>query len=957
MVRKCASVVFILGLNLPGMAMALGLGELTVQSYLNEPLVAKVDLLETGELDSEQVRIRLASREDFSRAGVERAYFLTSLKFDVQLTEDGSGVLHISSDKPVREPYLDFVVEARWPSGRLLREYTILLDPPVFSGPDSGITARASTANRPTSPVTSTPTTTESQPQYSQPAPERTYGAGALDEPQAGSEYLVKRSETLWSIASRSRPEGATVQQAMLDIKRLNPEAFIGGNINQLKAGYVLRLPTAAELSDIGYEEAVAVVAEQEQRWQDNAAGIDVGRVDASEGQDSSGVAGSDDEEGHLQIAGVEGSDYDSAAQGDLSAQLEDLDRTQRDNADLRAQLDAMAQQVQMQQRLIELKDDQIAALQQAVSGSAEIADPELTAQQEGIIESMADDESEFFETMGNPVEAVEESAEEVVQQPRPAPPKPEPGILDLVMENIIYVGAGVLLVLLALVFLLRGKSKGGRERKSDDEERRDGDEDEFAGVELLSDDSLIVDEFTEDAEGEAVGEQISNFSARDDDVYAAQFESGDALAEADIYIAYGRFPQAVDLLKTAIATELANTEYRVKLMEACVEMGESSEFQQQYADLQVIGDDAALQRAKALLGSVDGGEVWMDKLPEPSITPEQVAEAKAAHEAALAKALSAETRADDFSGVDLGLDDSDSAGGDLDTDFELDAEDAGLDLELDDDALSGLDAELDLDLDDLSGAVEEGVELDLANLEEDGIDAVEEAADEGALGGLELEPLEAESAEQEAATEAAPEEEQPVKVQFGGVESAPDAAVEGEMSLDELDLGSLDTAAETEAGDELGLPDLELDDLTTDGGDELSLELEPEIAEAPEADDFLEEFGSLELDVAETTASTAAQGEELQLDTGLDDELDLGSNPPGDFDLGSFDADEGAEDSEEGMVFAADGDEIATKLDLARAYMDMGDHEGARSILDEVVQEGNDSQKQEAQSLIDSID
>ena len=118
MVRKCGTVLLVFGLLCPGIAAALGLGELTLESYLNEPLRAKIDLLEVGNLDEGQVRIRLASRDDFERAGVERAYFLTSLKFEVVIDGSGGGKLIISSRESVREPYLDFLIEVRWPQGR-----------------------------------------------------------------------------------------------------------------------------------------------------------------------------------------------------------------------------------------------------------------------------------------------------------------------------------------------------------------------------------------------------------------------------------------------------------------------------------------------------------------------------------------------------------------------------------------------------------------------------------------------------------------------------------------------------------------------------------------------------------------------------------------------------------------------------------------------------------------------
>ena len=132
MARKLATVVLSLGCLNASSALALGLGDLTLDSFLNEPLKAQVNLLNTGTLHQDQIRIRLATKDDFEKMGVDRAYFLTSIRFEVQLDGSGRGQILISSDDPVLEPYLDFIVEARWPSGRLLREYTVLIDPPVF---------------------------------------------------------------------------------------------------------------------------------------------------------------------------------------------------------------------------------------------------------------------------------------------------------------------------------------------------------------------------------------------------------------------------------------------------------------------------------------------------------------------------------------------------------------------------------------------------------------------------------------------------------------------------------------------------------------------------------------------------------------------------------------------------------------------------------------------------------
>ena len=131
--RKFAAVVFSLGCLQASSALALGLGELKLESNLNEPLEASVDLLNIDGLHEDEIRIRLGTREDFKRLGLERTFFLTSIQFEVVVGDGGRPRILMRTDDPVLEPYLDFIVEARWPSGRLLREYTVLIDPPAFA--------------------------------------------------------------------------------------------------------------------------------------------------------------------------------------------------------------------------------------------------------------------------------------------------------------------------------------------------------------------------------------------------------------------------------------------------------------------------------------------------------------------------------------------------------------------------------------------------------------------------------------------------------------------------------------------------------------------------------------------------------------------------------------------------------------------------------------------------------
>ncbi|MEE4191923.1 MAG: FimV/HubP family polar landmark protein [Halieaceae bacterium] len=961
------------------MAAALGLGELTLKSYLNEPLVAEVKLLEIGDLDPSQIRVRLATREDFSRAGVERAYFLTSLRFEVVGTPSGGALLQIRSSDPVREPFLDFIVEARWPTGRLLREYTILLDPPIFVGDDSGITARASASDRRAGRPSRSESPSRQTAQSTSPAPraptQRNYDARATDRPISGEEYLVQRSDTLWRIAEAGRPSGASVQQTMLDIQRMNPEAFIGGNINQLKAGYILRMPTASDITPQSFEEAVREVERQTQRWQSGVSSVD--RLDASEGLDVSGVAGSDSGEGHLQIAGVDSSD-ETPTGGDVSARMEDLDRAQRENVELGTRLSAMEEQMEMQERLISLKDEQIAALQQALERAG--ADVDMPEGQEGTIESLDAMEDEPAQVTpdtqpeaAGPQPAAPQPAAPQPATPRPAPPAPvappPPTILDMVMENILYVAGGLLALILLVVLLLRKKLLPGRNK---DQELpmaavAAGGADEFADV-SLSDDSLVVDEFDEDAdEGaadiEAPAPAGSGYSGADEQ-YAAQFESGDALAEADIYIAYGRFPQAVDLLKAAIAVEPINTDFRIKLMEACVEMGESGEFQQQYADLQVIGDENVLQRSRSLLEAVDGGEAWLQDLPDPTITPADVEAARASMGDGGGAAV-----AEDSLDLDLGLDaDLEDAGDDTGLDIDeseltASADEAGaLDLDIDDaDSGLGIDDEetdLGLELDTESASLDDDTGIDFSSEpaleeldEQDEPEAEHRLEDDSDDSALELDGL--------LTDDAGDLEEQPAELEAADLNELTLETDDGSDELEEVDLPDLeldglgDEPAAEESGEDDLLADLEGmgSDLGSDDSDGdlegMSLSLDDEDGDLADLGADLDDGGDLDLGSSDLDTGSDLDGVEFDLSSDSDDsnladiELDMSADPG----------------EEDGLVFAADGDEMATKLDLARAYIDMGDHDGARSILEEVTEAGSEAQQGEARQLLEGID
>ena len=247
---------------------AVGLGELTVQSYLNEPFRGEVTLIDVESIEINDLRVELASEDEFQRVGAERVIWLTQLRFEVREQGTEKRIL-LTTEAPLREPYLDFVMALRWPQGRLLRDYTALIDlPPTATMGEDSVTQSPlddaiQVSDEAPEPDPLRERSTES---ILQPIPSVENPAGA-SPPTAGSFYVVVQNDTLWRIASSVAPDRLSVEQVMLEIIRMNPQAFQQQNVNGLKAGYRLALPLT---ENIGIDRATAIdaVALQNNAWQ-----------------------------------------------------------------------------------------------------------------------------------------------------------------------------------------------------------------------------------------------------------------------------------------------------------------------------------------------------------------------------------------------------------------------------------------------------------------------------------------------------------------------------------------------------------------------------------------------------------------------------------------------------------------------------------------------------------------
>ena len=833
---------------------ALGLGDIRIQSFLNEPLRAEVELLDTRELLVDDIRIRLAASEDFDRLGVERSYFLTGIQFEVRIdAATGQGVILLSTEDAVLEPYLDFIIEARWPSGRLLREYTVLVDPPAFHHDMVTVSVaervEAMTSKPPAGePAPSTQSTRESSSGDSVrlrestlppgEMPERAFSAETSSTPAAGKRYMVRRDETLWEIAAQARPQGITVQQAMLDIQRLNPEAFIDGNINLIKAGYIIYLPAAGEVNSDDLATALDEVRSQNEQWRARripgvtaAATLRVSAAPPPEGaRDASGADESsmpaprsrDAEDTAVPAAADRDGDGPEATQSGAQVPGSGAQESAAQDpappagagtasAQLLAQLDAMSERLDTVEQIIAVKDEQIATLQQALREARDAA-AAAAAQRSAPV------------------------AQQVAMRPASG------GIPWLPIA-----GGGLLILLVSIALLLRRRARSPAGAAAAAAGRARGD-DVFTGVSLNKNALDGVEEpgqpeadehaatvLTEPRDAEEpepadVDEILDpggsrGYGERRNDDYIDDAAAGDALAEADIYIAYGRYLQAVELLTEAVNNEPANSAYRTKLIELYVDMGERQNAAEQLDELRAHGDADAIARAEEALG---------------------------------------------------GMADTDDAEGD--------------------------DAE-PLDFSALPGANEQ-------------------LADAGS---------------------AAPE----------AVATTPDAAEQAASFEADLPGDDASVSEPAPAGEPEATP------VSLEPQDPLEFSLEDlEAAKPAESPDSA---------VSQAPASEAAKDTQtLEFDE-LDIVVDNAEPTPGEesFDLADeltpvVHSDEGVPGSaaeEEEVLIADDADQMATKLDLARAYLDMGDGESARGMLEEVAGNGSAQQRQEAQELLSRMD
>ncbi|WLG47091.1 FimV/HubP family polar landmark protein [Pseudomonas sp. FP1740] len=881
-VRKLVLAIAAASALSSGMAHALGLGELTLKSTLNQPLVAEIELLDVKDLTAAEVVPSLASPEDFAKAGVDRQAFLNDLTFTPVLNASGKSILRITSSKPLSEPMVKFLVQVMWPSGRLLRDYSVLLDPSKFSPQTADAAAQPAPAQAVTAPVT-----------------------GATKSTQ----YTTTSRDTLWEIAAKAR-SGGSIQQTMLAIQALNPDAFIDGNINRLKTGQVLRLPDQVQSASLPQPKAIAEVAAQNSAWRHGRRyvakpGSGQQQLDATKRARGDGASSQVATDKLSLVSADTGKGRGKGAAGDakaLSSKLavtqESLDTARRDNAELKSRMNDLQSQVDKLQRLIELKNNQLAKLQaegDAGAPAAAATAPVMSAQLAG---NPAATPADVAPTAPAP----EAGAPEAV----PAPPvEPTPAASDEqkfneLLTNPILLGlvGGGAVVLLLLLLLLARRRKAQQEaekhlrmaRALAEEQAFSADldlpESSFEGLEVPPPSVKLATAPTPaPAPAPVIAPVVVTPPIAAPLVAPAAERSDDVLAQAQSHIAAGRLNQAAALLEDAIKQEPQRSDLRLKLMEVYGQQGDRDAFVAQERQLVANGDNFA--RVEQL------------KSRFPAMVVAAVGGLAAA-------AVAAELDAQYVK--DLLLDEPQAP----------------------EPALADFDSAFDLSLDDLEAAtpITPAVAVEPAP-------QPQPEPEPESLAELDEFPL-----DDDLSFESVLQQQTEIK------ESLDDLS---DFDLD-MDLGG-DASPETLAEDDFLLS---LDDDLKD----LPVAEAPTVTEAPKVTeaplDDLELPADFDLSLADEMDATPDKPDAFENELNdVNAELDRLSQSLGE---PSFTEEDALASSDDELDFLSGADEVATKLDLAQAYIDMGDNDGARDILNEVMTEGDAGQKSEAKEMLSRL-
>jgi pilus assembly protein FimV len=1004
----------------PWIAEAAGLGKITVLSGIGQPLRAELDIGATKE-ELAGMTARLAPQDVFKQAGVDFASVLLDLRFTVEKRPNGLSVVKVSSAKPINEPFLDFLVELNWPAGRLVREYTFLLDPPEMAAPQS---SRPVAEARIVETVRGGGNAGEAKPApakaaaRSAPAPtpkvaaEPKAAAEPKEKPESTGTHVVRQGETLNKIAAENKYDGVSLEQMLVGLFQNNPDAFVARNVNRLKAGAILNIPEKSAVESVSPAEAKKVYVAQARDWNDyrQKLAASTAKTPATDGAATQTSAGkitakveekatpAEQSKDQVKVART-----DSAAKGAAAAKAAEVaDQVAKDKAlkDAQDRMQSLEKNVNELQKLLEMKNQKLAELQQPpvkkeepkVVEAAKPVEPPKPVEAVKPAEPKPVEPPKVAEPQKAPeVVAPVEPAKPVeppkpVEAPKPEvpkvvpPPPPEPSGGDSLLDDPLpLAGVGGILALLAGFFLYsRRRNKNASV--------------ETTALPMPS--SLGPNSVFRMTGGQSIDTantppQTGEFSQTGPGTIDT--DEVDPVAEADVYMAYGRDTQAEEILLEALQKDPQRTAIHAKLLEIYANRHSVKQFEtlagELYAQTAGVGPDWAKVAVLGLgldpnnpLYSTSNAQVVAPAaapvettvvvpepsvtLPEPDVEPE-VEEVPSVLELSdgferdtLVLPAESEPKADDdtvANSPDLGADV-------MTLDFDLGAETAAPEV------ASEIVADVDEPYTDtvVSASESDALDFDLGSEVQPAVENLEASEDKGDQGmDLDFDIGEPALVKEEAV-------------------STPDFSPEGTLvvpsAVAEL-ANDMDAGLGTWVGGEALPEELSEDALPQEASPAIDLGHDADAAMSRTVvnhvastdtliDSNILNFGgddhNPKLDSTMVNTNTV-DSDSLEFDVKLTDSMFLGQ-PMGsqEFDIGTINLDlssppdapvaESSAPAEVAPAHDEHWEEVNTKLDLAKAYEEMGDLEGARELLQEVVGEGSIDLVEQARTILGRI-
>jgi pilus assembly protein FimV len=849
---------------MPGSAFPLGIGDISLHSALNQNLDAEISLhVSAGEKISD-LQVKLAPPEKFDEAGVPWHYFLSKIKFEAVESKNGATVIKVTSKEILREPFLDFLVEVSWDKGNIYREFTVLVDPPVaytqpvipvIKQPIKSVNKKAvPVAKKVVKPVV--PTTNKNKPSQAKPV-----AAKVRSKAFNGDKYgPVAKNEALWNVAERTNIyQGVTRAQMMVAIYQANPKAFYKNNINALKAGVTLKIPEREVILKLTKKSAQQIFKKQTDEWSGVVSAAKP--KDKSTGKKNTRSGKATNKRSSLELkapsdTAITGSAVVASGQGtqiDRSV-VPTLEKTivslTEENSELQSKMKSLEQQLAAMENMLVLKGGDTAVSlnkQNELERAAEFEEAVAVAERaskSAVSSTTVPEPTVVTEPADiNPVIAEPES---VIPEESVAvdPPVSEPVILNPIVESeddgfsSATIGA---LVLSAL-----GLAGWGWWRK------RKKEEDDFEDDESMFDSSseiiLSGSDSLEDEEVTASIDQVASLDNNEDTMdssFLSEFTSSDfhtfdidpgndvdPVLEADVYLAYGRYQQAEELMRQAITDYPERDECKLKLLEIFHASDNQSAFEEYTIELEKIGKN-------------QDQEFW----------------AKVVEMGDELDVSSSDTVLDDKASSSIDNSDGDIVPEPMVDDAKNEAE----------------------------GEEEEDIEFDLSMFDE-----MDSTLDDDTV-------------------ELQEEEEQEALIDI--IESKSEDN-DDDFDLDEFDFDSPVTTTEKEKEKIL------------------------DQVEGMETVDF--DIDSFDLSSSEPSADTSKKEE----------------GDTSNFESFDFDTDTVSDDKpKQSDLDLTDMDEMDTKIDLAKAYIDMGDYDAAKSIAQDAFDHGNDEQKKAAKNILDMLD